>query len=649
MEEPHEIGGRRLVLLRGSPEKTTSAARALLDAFAADEVLWAGGRHASRREVERLLGRSFAACVLDLHDRLDADLLGQCHGFVRGGGVMVVCLGEVAPPQPYLVAEGFAPDDVSTHFYDRLVRVFSAHDTGCAAARPSTFEPRGTADQADVVDAIARAISAHKSVVVTADRGRGKSAALGVALHHIDGPILVTAASEDAVREVFAFAPDDAQIEFVEPANLVETRREASVVIVDEAAQLPVALLQELTLQLPTTPIVFATTTHGYEGTGRGFTLRFVEWLRRQPHPLVELELHEPIRWGVGDPVEHAVFDALLLDAEPAEPDASTFTHREVTREELASDEALLREVFGLLVQAHYRTTPSDLHRMLDAPNLAVHASFGDGHVAAATLVALEGGLSQSLCDVLADGSRRVIGHALPETFAAHLGYASAAALTMVRSVRIAVHPALRRRGVASELVAHVHRSYDVDLFGTLFGATADLLMFRRRVGYELVRLSASRSRRTGVPSVAMIRPVSEAAAQLLDELRVDLARDLPTQIELFSRDGVLRLDRDLEAALRAGLSEPMPLTQPRRVEIARHYTDGPRTFEAAAVALRELIVELDLDAIDPTERSLIELRVIAGEPWSACAGATGLSVPAAMRALRRAVRTALRPLLLGS
>ena len=48
--------------------------------------------------------------------------------------------------------------------------------------------------------------------------------------------------------------------------------------------------------------LAFASTARGYEGTGRGFVLRFLEQLRREGRPLTELRLEAPIRWEAGDP-----------------------------------------------------------------------------------------------------------------------------------------------------------------------------------------------------------------------------------------------------------------------------------------------------------------------------------------------------------
>jgi tRNA(Met) cytidine acetyltransferase len=316
-----------------------------------------------------------------------------------------------------------------------------------------------------------------------------------------------------------------------------------------------------------------------------------------------------------------------------------------VSRDTLASDERALRELFGLLVHAHYRTTPSDLQRMLDAPNLRLHASRLGGHIVAATVVALEGALDEATIDALYHGRRRVRGHALPETLICHSGERAAGRLRFARSVRIATHPALRRRGLASMLVDHVHRAYAPDLFGTMFGATPELLRFRRSVGYQLVRVGASRGTRTGEPAAIMLRPATEAGEALLTRLRGVLARDLPSFVAAASRDGDLRLDADLEAALSEGLPAPAPLEEPERDAIVAAYATGPRTYETAFTALSAFVAEHRdaLSTLREEDVALIERRIVEGLPWAAIVEREGLpNVPAAMRGLKRAMRALL-------
>ncbi len=226
--------------------------------------------------------------------------------------------------------------------------------------------------------------------------------------------------------------------------------------------------------------------------------------------------MRAPIRWGEDDPLERAVTDLLLLDAAPARVDANDVAknlneieHVCCDRDALALDEATLRAFFGLLVHAHYRTTPGDLHRMLDAPNLALHGLLWRGRVIAASIVAREGGLPAALCADMAPGRTRIRGHALADTLVSHAGRPEAGSLEMIRSVRIAAHPDLRRLGLARRLVEAVHateRGRTVRHAVRGHGGAGGLPAGRRvpaRAGRRVAR------RALGEPAAVMVRPAS--------------------------------------------------------------------------------------------------------------------------------------------
>lgn len=672
---------RRLILLRGTPALTLEDALALIAGAGELEVLWVSDDAAARvlperseapstlevvppRGAQAQLGRGFDVVVIDAHHGVDPEVLGATQGMVRGGGALVLRRptpgrrDEEGPVRERLAAHPHRAADVGHRFEARLERVLERAASTQPHLQPCAHVTAGTADQTSVVDALTRAWRQPDATrhALLADRGRGKSSALGLAMrqHVQDGapPCVVTAGSEEAVREVMRFARGAAR--FVALDALLELETPPSLIAVDEAAQLPVPILQALAQRHQASHLVFSTTTHGYEGTGRGFSLRFLQWLEREHPPVTRLSMRAPIRWAAGDPLERAVFDALLLDAEPASELAPSSRSRPATdrlelvrldRDALTQDESRLRELFGLLVHAHYRTTPGDLHRLLDAPNLEVHAALADGHVVAANVVAIEGDLPLGVCEDACAGRTRLRAHALPDALVAHLGRPSAGTLRLRRSVRIAVHPAWRRRHVATRLIEHTHAiaGPDLDAFGTMFGATAELVAFRRTLGYEVVRLSASRGTRTGEPSVMMLRPGSARAHDLVALVRDELAHELPTQLALLQADGELHLDPALEAALTEDLPCPAPRSPAQDMALVRTYAGGPRTFESVASAVQRFVRARPIDALPEAEARVLELRVLQGRGWRATARLADLpSIIAAMRALRRGVRSLL-------
>ncbi len=663
---------RRLFIVRGTPEQTSAAASELTAALR--DVLTCSG---SSAHVRRWLGRSVEAVVLDLHAGVSADVLGQVHGLIRAGGALILRMPphDEAMPSPGLCIEPFGPEDVGARFWHRLTKQLPriVSPTPNTPLEPLAWRPEGTDEQHLVVEQISVLLTSGAPHVVSlvADRGRGKSAALGLALKRAAErsrrPLraIISAPSEHAAAEVlhFAAAHDSAgpQLEFVPPHELLSAPQRADVLVVDEAAQLPIRLLQEIVVRCPLTPLAFATTTPGYEGTGRGYVLRFSKWLAALARPTTSLSLSEPIRWAPADPLEGFISRLLCLDVEVPRIDGAPertpgpsaqrnspprrSRPQLLTPDELAQDEKLLRSAFGLLVHAHYRTTPSDLQRLLDAPNLSVHAIADGGRIVAITLVAREGGLSEHQAVELATGRRRIRGHALADTLSTHAGHPEAAQLDLIRSVRIATHPDWRRLGLARRLVQAVEETYAADAYGTVFGATAELLQFRQRLGYRVVRLGGSRGPSTGQPAVVMLRAGTARGQALIDSLRDNLACNLPLQLRLLESDGGLPLDAALQRRLFYGLIPPRPRSTEAIVAAVRRYVDSPQPVEAAIFNLRHFLQTYPerLQRLLPAERALIVGRVQLLHGWRKVATNAGYpSVAAATRAIRGAIEALL-------
>ncbi|QSW99388.1 tRNA(Met) cytidine acetyltransferase TmcA [Haloterrigena alkaliphila] len=545
-----------------------------------------------------------------------------------------------------------------------------------------TYEACLTDDQRDAVAAFESLLedgetdgdgdSPRRAVVLEADRGRGKSSAAGLAAGAFaaDGlDVLVTAPRSRNAAELFERAEEllsalgdaDAthpnadvaadshrietaaggRIRYLEPSAAVDGDRleSADIVLVDEAAALPVSVLESL---LAADRVAFATTIHGYEGAGRGFSVRFRDRLAESDHAVVDRTLVDPIRYAAGDPVEVWAFRALLLDARPpvdplvADATPETVAYRSLEPDDLLADERLLREAFGLLVLAHYRTEPNDLARLLDAPNLEARAlvypadggqggSEGEGHVVSVALLAREGNLPPEIRSMMYEGGR-IRGNMLPDVLTSQLRDEDAGGPAGLRVVRIATHHAARSRGVGSRLLERVRDEFsaDVDWLGTGFGATPGLLEFWRENGYRTVHVSTTRNDASGEYSALMLAATSAAGRALCDRHADWFARRFPG----LCTDALPDLDPDVaRAVLRSVDAAAAPELERSdhewRVVAGAAY--GPGLFDVDPGAFRPLVVRYfvedpsDVD-LTPREERLLVLRALQGRDWQAVA-----------------------------
>jgi tRNA(Met) cytidine acetyltransferase len=311
----HHTLPRRILILAGSREWGFATVTTWLTGQPRDEVVWLGDvlpegiavTQLSRRE--QLLGDEYGIAVLDGWAGFDPEQFGAVSGTVRGGGALVLLLppGEqwlhyADPAQARIALWPHTPETLPNRFIARTLRILRAapavewFDEQSALPAALQITPRAaghtilrSTDQQQAIAAVQQVVKGHRRrpLVLLADRGRGKSSALGIAAAGLlrDGlqRIIVTAPHRNAVATLYARAAaelpgalreegalllGEAAMRFVPPDELLRARPFCDLLLVDEAAAIPTPLLTQLLQHYPR--IAFASTVHGYEGTGQG-------------------------------------------------------------------------------------------------------------------------------------------------------------------------------------------------------------------------------------------------------------------------------------------------------------------------------------------------------------------------------------------
>jgi len=690
--EAESVNERRLLVLTGTREACLDAADAALAAADVDRdattFLGTTGtldcERIAPRRADQLLGTTRDAVVYDTHDDCRPNALGRIVGAVDGGGLLVLLTPDLDswPDERDQFDDGLAVPpyslaDVSGTFRKRLADTLRAHrgvsiyDADAhdlekdGRTRPAprlaspppeppdehafperAYEACRTRDQVDAVHAFEALREDDSAVVVSADRGRGKSSAAGIATACLADEgldVLVTAPSRRGASELFERARELGveNTRFEKPPVAADLPGDPDVVFVDEAAALPVRVLESF---LDASRVAFTTTVHGYEGAGRGFDVRFRDRLAESDHDVRETRMDEPIRYAAGDPVEVWSFDALGLDARPpveqlvADATPDSVSYERIDGDDLLADPTLLRETFGLLVLAHYRTEPDDLARLLDAPNLTVRALTHGGHVVSVALLAREGDLDAETAAGMYEGDR-IRGNMIPDVLVSQVRDEAAAAPVGYRVVRIATHHAVRSSGLGSHLLDEVRAEFadDVDWLGVAYGATARLVRFWARNDYAAVHYSTTRNDVSGQYSVVMLDPCSDAGAALASRHGDWFARRAGGQLT----DALDDADPDEVRAALAACDGTLDLAltehEWRTVTGAAY---GTGLFDVDPAPFRELVVkhlvapDQDVGLTDRQERVLVE-RALQARDWSTVADDCGFHSPGqCMRAL---------------
>ncbi|KAL9107616.1 MAG: hypothetical protein Q9227_007519 [Pyrenula ochraceoflavens] len=344
-------------------------------------------RYVYYKETDKILGNTFGMCILQDFEAITPNLLARTVETVEGGGLVLLLLkGMKSLKQLYTLSMDIhsryrteARDDVVARFNERFILSLGSCDSclvvddelnvlpisggknvkplaptnvenvesssrqelqkiqdNLADARPigPLVTLAKTVDQAKALLTFVDAINEktlRSTVALTAARGRGKSAALGVAIAaaiaHGYSNIFITSPSPENLKTLFEFVfkgfdalnyldhvdytilqstnPDFNKaivrvnvhrqhrqtIQYIQPHD-AHVLGQAELLVIDEAAAIPLPLVRKL---MGPYLVFMASTINGYEGTGRSLSLKLIQQLREQSRGSLKASADEPV------------------------------------------------------------------------------------------------------------------------------------------------------------------------------------------------------------------------------------------------------------------------------------------------------------------------------------------------------------------
>jgi len=587
---------------------------------------------------KQVLGQETSLLFINAQQQFDANLFAASEGTLRGGGTLVL----LSPTQV----------DSKDHFYTYIdqklqqLPFITIREGDAPLSVTQLQKPRAPAlhleQQQQAITAILKTVTGHRRrpLVLTANRGRGKSAALGLAAQQLIESgienILVSAPSKSATNTLFKHAGESSNIRFIAPDLLLSEKPTCDLLMIDEAAALPVPMLEALTKHY--SRLVFATTQHGYEGSGRGFALRFQKRLKEIAPQSRSLHLDQPIRWSKGDPLEQFTLQHLCLTASSAKIPRynakQPVTFEVISSTQLLADHALLSELFSLLVIAHYQTKPSDLEKLLNDSSLSVLALKQHNQILAVALINHEGGIDKQLAEQIFLGERRLQGHLVAQSLAFHCAQAQAATHRFARIQRIATHPALQQQGLGKRFVEEITdwaREEQFDHICASFGATEQLLQFWQSKQLQTLRIGSSKDKSSGTHSFIVNLPLSEKGKLLHQQLRQQFHKQLPTQIA--------RHLQHIDSELIVSLLTELPKNHYQH-PLLSSYSEGNLPYEFAEMQLIELIINSDLSLLAKSQQYLTIQKILQNRSWAEiCQHSKHSGKKQAQQALRTSIK----------
>ena len=515
-------------------------------------------RYLYYNESHNILGNTYGMCVLQDFEAITPNVLARTIETVQGGGLVAIVLNSMSDVKQLYDLQMDCHDRFATPAYQTVVPRFNKRfllsltdcsncivvsdslevlpfSTKSAVVSHSKVknvkseelsslkesladtQPVGSVinickslDQAKALVKFVDVISEKtlKSIItLTASRGRGKSAALGLAIAtgvaFGYSNIFVTSPSPDNLKTLFEFVlkgfdvlgfTEHTDYEIIQNTvnnvksvvriNIYRDHRQtiqyirpdeagkllqAELLVIDEAGAIPLHLVKQM---LGPYLVLLSSTVHGYEGTGRSLSLKLFEQLRTQSTKvggvsLTELKLEEPIRYKENDPVESWLNKLLCLDSTqrivsgcPTPKECSLyFVNKDILFSYHKASEAFLQRIMSLYVSSHYKNSPNDLQLLSDAPahNLLVLLGPVDSNssqlpeVLCVLQICFEGQINRQIVMNELEKGNRSAGDLIPWTMCQQFQDPNFGELSGVRIVRIATHPDFQSMGYGKQ------------------------------------------------------------------------------------------------------------------------------------------------------------------------------------------------------
>lgn len=416
----------------------------------------------SYNETDKILGNTFKMLVLQDYESITPNILARSVETVQGGGIIILVTDDIRGKDMEFVMENVGKKRFNNRvfksmMYNENILVFDENfylyknkvSLNCKKYKESKtlkcveddkkvrmsgddirkmidneninqiFQAAKTDDQYSVLTSLVETLSERSCKTVcsiTAARGRGKSAALGLAIslaiYKSYSTIYVAAPNLENIGTIFEFIIKGINLlgykerinytvykkninrrRYVYKIVFTKTHRQVieyvcpyvdmctfpDLLVVDEAASIPIPHIKKM---LGANLVFMASTVSGYEGTGRSISVKLFNELRdkcklEKLFLFKEFELIEPIRYANNDPIENWLNELLFLNAIPSSigscpaPDACNlfYINKDVLFQFHSQSEMFLKNLVALFVASHYKNSPNDLMLMADIDN----------------------------------------------------------------------------------------------------------------------------------------------------------------------------------------------------------------------------------------------------------------------------------------